>query len=35
MGFVQKVTLISICLMLAMTDEFLSSNTEWDVNYYG
>jgi len=35
MQFVQKVMLICICLRLAMADEFLSSNIEWDMNYYG
>lgn len=38
MGFVKKkkMTLIYICLRLAVTDEFfLSNNIGWDMNDYG
>lgn len=35
MGFVQKkMTLICICVRLAVTDEFLSNNIGWDMNDY-
>lgn len=35
MGFVQKAALVFICLWLAMTDTFLSSNRKGSMNNYG